>query len=59
MKQTIAKNKKYAQERIRYWALAEKTAERLKLPELHYCAWKRAQFEGLLECLNRLEGAAA
>ena len=56
MRQRIAAWKHFVEERIAYWGFSEQVADDAGLlGEVPYCAWKRVQFEELLECLKRME----
>jgi hypothetical protein len=55
----IAMWKEFVSGRIRYWKFAEQVAERTGLiDEVPYCAWKRVQFEEVLECLETMQSLA-
>ena len=56
MRRKIAVWKEFVGERIAFWTFETQVAESAGLlRDVPYCAWKRAQFEELLECLERME----
>jgi len=45
----------YARERARFWGFAQQVAEESgRLHEIADCAWRRAEWEELAECLEQL-----
>lgn len=56
LSERIAAWRLFAEERVAYWRFAEQIAEGAGLlRDVPYCAWKRAQYEELLECVKRME----
>ena len=52
----IAAWKRFVEERIAYWKFSEQVVEGTGLMgEIPYCAWKRVQFEEVLESLKEME----